>query len=701
MLALPPRYEPQSCLGAGGSGEVWAVRDRVSGRELALKVLAVGAGEPELDALVREAVALSGLEGLGVPRVIAFGALADGRRYMVRELVAGKSLDEVLKNGDTPWLEALASACDALTVVHRAGLLHGDVKPANIIVGPDGRGTLVDLGLAAPWREGGSDVHGMTPRFAAPELMRGEPLTARAEVYALGATLREGLTRRGPGLPEGVRAELTKVATRATDAFAERRWPSVDEFASALRRAGGLASASLTDEPPWPVMGLDALARDLLAQARALQSTAGLAILGPPGSGRTTLLCRLAWTLGAEGCPVAFVQAADGSLPMREAVDLELASFTPGNRRDPGTSAPIVIVDDAEDLDGVSRSAIERVCRGEARLVAVGSAGTLRELVAGPVTSFEVRELDAMVGGELLRRSMPSLRDDLREVVLRRVSSRPGPLRSAVRSLVGKAIVSGEDVDAALSEARPISRERERGEVIAIAQRHLDRGRFDDASRVLASLGEARDDAERVAIGLGRARLAIGKGDVERALGELSGVEALAAEGLSRRVWQGLRARALVRAGRYAEAAELGSAGDRRRCGRFRGGRCAERSGCRSRVLRGRHGCPCDARRRGARGDGSGRSTHRGRGPRVGRRRAPARRADGRSPASVRGIVGSVREGLRCRDGRGHEAEPRGARTDRGRPRICAGAPRSRGGHGASGGQRRCGDAGAVEPRQP
>ncbi len=184
------------------------------------------AGGPEIDSLVREAVALSGLEGLGVPRVIAFGALADGRRYMVRELVPGKSLDEVLKSDAMPWLEALATACDALTVVHRAGLLHGDIKPANIIVRPDGRGTLVDLGLAAPWREGGSDVHGMTPKFAAPELLRGEPLTARAEVYALGATLREGLTRRGHACPENVRGELAKVAARATGSV---RGPSMAE----------------------------------------------------------------------------------------------------------------------------------------------------------------------------------------------------------------------------------------------------------------------------------------------------------------------------------------------------------------------------------------------------------------------------------------------------------------------------------------
>src|SRR5579863_2522344 len=141
---LPARYEPLNRLGAGGSGEVWSVRDRVSGSVLALKVLSMQAGEAEIAALVREAVALSGLEGLGVPRIIAFGALRDGRRYMVRELVEGRSLDEILHGDDgAPWVAPLASACDQLTVVHRSGLLHGDVKPANIIVGADGRGTLV------------------------------------------------------------------------------------------------------------------------------------------------------------------------------------------------------------------------------------------------------------------------------------------------------------------------------------------------------------------------------------------------------------------------------------------------------------------------------------------------------------------------------------------------------------------------------
>ena len=88
-------------------------------------------------------------------------------------------------------LSALARAADQLTLVHRAGFLHGDVKPGNVIVETGGAVTFVDLGLAAPWREGGTPAEGLTPRYAAPELFEGRPLTVRAEVYALGITLTE------------------------------------------------------------------------------------------------------------------------------------------------------------------------------------------------------------------------------------------------------------------------------------------------------------------------------------------------------------------------------------------------------------------------------------------------------------------------------------------------------------------------------
>src|SRR3954462_13539897 len=114
---MPGRYEPMALLGKGGGGGVGAVRDRVTGAELALKVLAEDAGEAEAMALVREAVTLSGLEGLGVPRVVAFGRLPGSpHRFLVRELVDGTSLEDVMEGGKGEWLRPLARAADQLTV---------------------------------------------------------------------------------------------------------------------------------------------------------------------------------------------------------------------------------------------------------------------------------------------------------------------------------------------------------------------------------------------------------------------------------------------------------------------------------------------------------------------------------------------------------------------------------------------------------
>jgi serine/threonine-protein kinase PknK len=265
-LGLPPRYELLHELGRGGGGEVWAVRDRSSPtqRTLALKLLAADASEAAALALVREATALSGLEGLGVPRVVAFGILGPaggGRRYFVRELADGNSLDQVLGEaggnaGTVPWVEPFARAAEQLTALHRAGMFHGDVKPANIIVGEGGAATLVDLGLATPWREGGGILRGLTPKYAAPELFLGEPLTVRAEVFALGATLLEAIERRGHELPGAIAKTLSAIGRRATEKNASARYPSAAELASAVRHAAGLPE-SARFWTGWPVLGLD------------------------------------------------------------------------------------------------------------------------------------------------------------------------------------------------------------------------------------------------------------------------------------------------------------------------------------------------------------------------------------------------------------------------------------------------------------
>jgi serine/threonine-protein kinase PknK len=613
MRDLPARYEPQRRLGAGGGGEVWSVRDRATGQILALKVLASGAGEPEVSALVREAVALSGLEGLGVPRVVAFGALPDGRRYMVRDLVEGQSLEEILRGSDgsngesaakrdgergrkaessrkpdssrkaessrkadssrkaeSPrkngalrgrgdardahrapiWLEAIASACDQLTVVHRAGLLHGDIKPANIIVDETGRGTLVDLGLAAPWREGGTAAQGLTPKYAAPELLAGEPLTVRAEVYAIGATLGEALALKKASLSAVVREALSVVARRATEASSDVRFPSVDELASALRLAAGLPPGAPNELPPWPVLGLEFAAQSLLGAVRAMPHGATLAVFGPKGAGKTTLARRLAWTLGAEGRDVSFIDAPRSGIAMGDVVELELSQQAARGR--------VVIVDDTEELDTAALTALAEAARQGARLVAVSTGEEPLGIGVGTPTPFAVPRLETEFATELLRRAIPSLPDALRTYIIERTAHRPGPLRAAVRRLAGKAIVSIEDVDAALAGSRPSTPPTGSGRARALAEvaRSLDRGRFGEAASLLDALGPPQSEGEQVHMAFGRARIALDRADAEGAFAILDAIEQAAERAHLGRMLHTLRARADLRAGRYRAAAE-------------------------------------------------------------------------------------------------------------------------------------------------
>ncbi|HSQ62201.1 MAG TPA: sigma 54-interacting transcriptional regulator [Polyangiaceae bacterium] len=547
MQGLPPRYLASSRLGQGGGGEVWAVRDRVTGAQCAFKVLARGAGEPELVALVREAVALSGLEGLGVPRVLGFGTLADKRRYLVRELVEGRSLDEIFDGSaigasSATWLEPLAHAAEQLTALHRAGLLHGDVKPANVIVGPDRRGTLVDLGLAAPWREGGTHARGLTPKYAAPELLTGQPLTVRAEVYSLGATLAEGLARRGSELADDIRIELAKVAARAKEEDPQRRFPSTGELASALRHAAGLGPPADVS-PAWPVLGVEAVGQTLLDAVNKLSADEALAVVGGRGSGRTTLLRRLAWTLGVEGRAVMLADAPRTELSRRDALALELG---------PELGEGILAVDDADELDEPSRALLREAVRKGAKLVVVGSAAIATACGARSVRVFEVPPLDEATTSELLRRAMPSLSSALGRRLATRAGGCPGPLRAAVRSLAGRAVVSEADIDDALEQATAAA-PRTVGEALGRAERLIDLGRVNEAQALLdrKDVASAQGD-ERARAAIATARLRTARGEAALAL-DVLGRHSQPPNALSR-AWHLAHARACLRMGRFAEA---------------------------------------------------------------------------------------------------------------------------------------------------
>ncbi len=499
-LELPHRYEPLAQLGKGGGGEVWAVRDRHSGRKYALKFLAEEASEREMSALVREAVALSGLEGLGVPRVVRFGRLPrTGRAFLVRELVEGQSLEEIMAAGESAQaLLALSRAADQLTVLHRAGLFHGDVKPANIIVELGGHATFVDLGLAAPWREDGVEAEGLTPRYAAPELFEGAPLTVRAEVYALGVTLAEIVSEsRRSTLRDDVLKELMAVAKRAMLPEPSARFPSVDEFASALRRAAGLGAASVDDAEPgafWPVVGIDATSAQLLERVRGLEPGALLQITGAPGSGRTALLRRAAWSLGVLGSPLAWIEdAAQGS-----SLHAELSAHA-------SLHGVWVLLDDADALSPEGVAALASARENGARLVTVG--GTF----AGSSESFAVPSLDEHAAIDLLRRAVPSLTQSLLRRIFEVSGGRPGELRRLVRIIASDTVASAEDFERVVGTVDV--RSTLPSDTLERAHYLLDRGRFNDAKTALALLA---DDA-RVRVAVERARLLLGLGDAQGA----------------------------------------------------------------------------------------------------------------------------------------------------------------------------------------
>jgi len=552
-LTFPPRYEPQRCLGRGGGGEVWCVRDRYIDADFALKVLGDDASEPEMAALVREAVALSGLEGLGVPRVQRFGRLpGTGRPFMVRELVEGESLLDVIEGGRAlpRALDAIARAADQLTEVHRAGLFHGDVKPANVIVAADGAATLVDLGLSAPWQEGGATPEGLTPKYAAPELFEGRPLTARAEVYALGATLAEALEKAsGPPLAPSERLALDEVSARATAAEPERRFPSVDEFAVALRRAAGLRQRTLDPEAAlgWPVVGIDATAGRLLDATCTLAAGAILRVQGPVDSGRTVLVRRLAWSLGIEGRPLVWLDEAVARSP--EAIRAELQAFE-------SPRGLVLLIDDADRLSSEAEAEARRALAAGARLVVVGGASL------GDGIDFVVPPLEPRAAADLIRRAVPSLTEKLVERAHQLAGGRPGTLRRLVRRIARSPVASEADIVRALAgSAHELSSTASEGSPLGRARTLIDRGRYTEARPLLEGLPD-----RGLATEIERARLDVGLGNAAQACERLRAVAPLAdaalksddpderEAGVRCRVYL---ARALVGIAEYREAIDL------------------------------------------------------------------------------------------------------------------------------------------------
>lgn len=193
------RYEPVRRLGEGAQGAVYLVNDRhLGGRLVALKSLLPEATRKWRRLFRREFEVLAGLRHPRLAQVHDFGTWPDGRVYFTRDYVVGDSLQAVGAHGDIKELVGLAvEICRSLRPLHRLGLVHGDLKPGNIIAKPDGTVHLIDFSFVRSAAGEDSQRAGTVP-YMAPELIEGGVGDGRADLYALGATLFEISTGRAP-----------------------------------------------------------------------------------------------------------------------------------------------------------------------------------------------------------------------------------------------------------------------------------------------------------------------------------------------------------------------------------------------------------------------------------------------------------------------------------------------------------------------
>ena len=250
---LGERYRLERMLATGGMATVWLARDERLRRPVAVKILSdtLVADPAYLRRFRREARLAASLSHPNLVKVYDFGG-GDDRPYLAMEYVEGQSLADRISAGTARRLDSSRLAREllkALDHIHGAGIVHRDVKPGNVLIAPDGTVKLTDFGIAQP--EGATRLTSTgfvigTRSYIAPEVGRGEPATARSDLYSCGMVLREAI---GDPLPPG----LAGLVTRLGDQDPNRRPESASRALAVLARpssSGGPEPTTATEPLP-------------------------------------------------------------------------------------------------------------------------------------------------------------------------------------------------------------------------------------------------------------------------------------------------------------------------------------------------------------------------------------------------------------------------------------------------------------------
>ena len=281
--ALEDRYELHALIGEGAFGRVYRGTDRRLARPVAVKVIKPWWAEDSawVERFEREARLLARVNDDGIVQIFDIGHAEQGP-YYVAELVDGESLAERLHDGPLEPTRARAVAellCGALAAAHAQGVVHCDVKPANVLLAADGRVKVGDFGvarLAEATSQAATMTVAGTPRYMSPEQARGLPTTPASDVYSAGIVLYEMLAGEPPfvhgsavelglrhlqdeppPLPAAIPAALRRVLDRALAKDPAERYRDGAAMAAALSAAelGAVPARASRTAAPVPAVG--------------------------------------------------------------------------------------------------------------------------------------------------------------------------------------------------------------------------------------------------------------------------------------------------------------------------------------------------------------------------------------------------------------------------------------------------------------